>query len=220
MRQTPGSRSCAICGNLITDLAEACSCIDFGICWIRDDALALLRQEHFVKWSARPLPNIRLTWRDHKSSSPRVKLTWSGTSTLPLPRSIRPETYIQFGGRAILEQLTRKLPALMTLPSRLPPSALEALCWRPFCQILDHVRALWMSDVIARPFVCRRLSASPGDRRNSHRSIPSFECSRPSDASNHCEKFNRMALSGGLERLPRNPYSAWWMIDLLRVVCG
>ena len=182
--------------------------------------MALLRQEHFVKWSARPLSNIRLSWRDHRSSSPRAKLSWSETATLPLPRSIRPETYIQFGGRAILEQLTRKLPSLMTLPSRIPASAMEALCWRPFCQILDHVCWPCVSDVVVRRL---RLQALECVARGQAQLASFYPFIRMQSAIRRFKPLRKIQQNGVIRSRTGTvaKKSVFGMVDddLLRVVC-
>lgn len=56
-----------------------------------------------------------------------------------MSRSHRPETYLQFAGKAILEQFSRKLHGLLALPESVPYYVLELLCLDPFQRVLTQV---------------------------------------------------------------------------------
>ena len=90
-----------------------------------------------MKWSANPVVDTMIRRRSTSSVSPIKLHPTEGTALLP--RSVRPETYVQFGGKAILEQFGRRLPALLILPERIPDDVLSALLYDPFRHIVRHV---------------------------------------------------------------------------------
>eukprot|EP00210_Caulerpa_lentillifera_P004115 g3924.t1 len=118
-----------------SDSEEAWSLIATSM---KDDLLVQLLPEHFIDWSLFPVLRVSVKGGCSRNLVDS-KVTLISEESLFMSRTHRPETYIQFAGKAILEQFSMKLGGLFSLPESVPFHVLEILCLNPFRRGLECI---------------------------------------------------------------------------------